>query len=135
MPGDVYHTFDPGTVILAAGRPALVLPGTTRHLQASRIFIAWKDTREARRAVRDALPFLREAQSVSIVEVSAPGMEEHAREQIADVVRYLARHHVAVRGQIATASSEAEGHDLLRIATEQDADLIVAGAYWAHPAA
>ncbi len=129
LPGDVYHTFDPGTVILAAGRPALVLPGTTRHLRASRVLIAWKDTREARRAVRDALPFLREAQSVSIVEVSAPGMEEHAREQIADVVRYLARHHVAVKAQIATASSEAEGHDLLRIATEQDADLIVAGAY------
>ena len=129
LPGDVYRTFDPGAVILAAGRPVLVVPRGIGRLQASRVLIAWKDTREARRAVRDALPFLKEAQSVSIAEVNPQGTEEHAREQIADVARYLARHRVAVGQQIATTAGEEEGHILLRLAKEHDADLIVAGAY------
>ena len=58
LPGDVYHTFDPGAVILASGRPVLVVPRGIRRLQDSRVLIAWKDTREARRALGDALPFL-----------------------------------------------------------------------------
>jgi nucleotide-binding universal stress UspA family protein len=129
LPGDVYHTFDPGAVILASGRPVLVVPRGIRRLQASRVLIAWKDTREARRALGDALPFLKEARSVTIAELCPQGMEPRAREQIADVAAHLARHHVAVSQQIVTAATEAEGHVLLRLAKEQDADLIVAGAY------
>ncbi|MGD0025570.1 MAG: universal stress protein [Xanthobacteraceae bacterium] len=129
LPGDLYHTFDPGAVILVSGRPVLVVPRGMRRLQASRVLIAWKDTREARRAVGDALPFLKEAQCVIIAQLSPQGMEESAREQVADVAAHLARHQVAVSGQIATAATEPEGHVLLRLAKEQDADLIVAGAY------
>ena len=129
LPGDVYHTFDPGTVILGAGRPVLVIPRGTRSLQPSRVLIAWKDTREARRAVRDALPLLQEAQRVSIAEVTSKGMEESAVARIADVARYLAHHHVSVGQQTGVAADESEGNVLLRLAREQDADLIVAGAY------
>lgn len=129
LPGDVYHTFDPGTVILAAGRPVLVVPRGIRHLQASHVLIAWQNTREARRAVRDALPLLKEAQSVHIAAVSPLELVESVQEQIADVARYLVHHQVAVGGQIVTTAGEAAGHVLLRLAKEQDADLIVAGAY------
>ena len=129
LPGDLYHTFDPGAVILVSGRPVLVVPRGMRRLQASRVLIAWKDTREARRALGDALPFLKEARSVIIAQLSPQGMEERTREQIADVATHLKRHQVAVSGQIATAATEPEGHVLLRLAREQDADLIVAGAY------
>ena len=59
LSGDVYHTYDPGTIVLAAGRPVLVVPRGIRRFRPSRVLIAWKDTREARRAVRDALPFLK----------------------------------------------------------------------------
>jgi nucleotide-binding universal stress UspA family protein len=129
LPGDVYHTFDPGAVILAAGRPVLVAPRGIRRLQAARVLIAWKETREARRAVGDALPFLKEAQSVAIAALCPQGVEADARAQIADVAAHLARHQVAVSQQIVTAATEAEGDILLRLAEEQDADLIVAGAY------
>lgn len=129
LPGDVYHTFDPGTVILGAGRPVVVVPSGIRQLPASRVLIAWKETREARRAVVDALPFLNEAQSVCIAAVTAPGTETQAREEIADVARYLARHDVTVGSQIATAAVGTEGDVLLRLAEEQGSDLIVAGAY------
>lgn len=129
LPGDAYHTFDPGSVVLAAGRPVLILPDETRHLQTSRVLIAWKDTREARRAVRDALPFLKEAESVHIAAVSPLELEESAHQQVADVARYLVHHRVAVGGQIVSATAEAAGHVLLRFAKEQNAELIVAGAY------
>ena len=129
LPGDRYRTFDPGTVIVACGRPVLVVPRGIRRLQASRVLIAWKDTREARRAVRDALPFLKRAEGVAVAAVGPRDLEEAAREQIGDVARYLDHHRVAVGRQIAAAADEAESHVLLRIAEEEKADLIVAGAY------
>lgn len=128
LPGDVYHTYDPGTVILAAGRPVLVVPHGIREVQASRVVLAWKETREARRAVRDALPFLKKSQIVMIA-VANPQSMQGVDEQIADVARYLARHGVTVSQQIVTAADEEEGHILLRLAKEHHADLIVAGAY------
>ena len=128
MPGDAYHTFDPAAVILACGRPVLVVPRGIGRVQASRALIAWKDTREARRAVRDALPLLKEAQSVVIAAVGAQDMED-VRDQVADVFRYLEHHRVALGEPIVLSTDEADGHVLLRVADEQKADLIVAGAY------
>ena len=125
---DVVHAFDPGAVILAAGRPVMVLPRGVRSLPALRILIAWKDTREARRAVRDALPLLKGAQDVSIA-VAKPQRGEGVDEQIADVAKYLARHGVAVRQQIATFAEEEAGQILLQLAKERHADLVVAGAH------
>lgn len=129
LPGDAYRTFDPGAVILACGRPVLVVPRGTGRVQASRVLVAWKDGREARRAVRDALPFLKEAQSVTIAAVGAQELEPAVREQVADLARYLEHHRVAHRQEIVASTGEADGQVLLRIAEEQKADLIVAGAY------
>jgi nucleotide-binding universal stress UspA family protein len=129
LPGDVYHTFDPGAVIVACGRPVLVVPRGTKSLQAPHVLIAWKDTREARRALRDALPFLEAAQNVTIATVAAQDFEEGAREQAADVARYLERHRIAAAPQIVISAGEADGHALLRLAEERNADLIVAGGY------
>src|SRR6516165_4930634 len=72
LPGDFAHTYDPGTIILAAGRPVLVVPAQIDRLGFSRALIAWKDTREARRAIRDALPFLKLADEVSIAVAKTP---------------------------------------------------------------
>ncbi|HUC52007.1 MAG TPA: universal stress protein [Xanthobacteraceae bacterium] len=127
-PDDVYRTYDPGTIILAAGRPVLTVPPGLHRLQMSRVLVAWKGTREARRAVHDALPFLQRAKVVDIAAVSLPGAAGAAAE-IADVAQYLGRHNVAVSRQIATAVSEDEGAGLLDLAKQQQADLIVAGAY------
>lgn len=129
LPGDVYRTYDPGAVILSCGRPVLVLPHGITHVHGQRILIAWKDTREARLAVRNALPFLRQAQNVSIAAVGPQDLEERAREEVADVARYLEHHGVALGQQIVVSTREADGHVLLRLAEEHAADLIVAGAY------
>jgi nucleotide-binding universal stress UspA family protein len=54
----VRDLIDPGVIMLRAGRPVLVVPDTVAPLQLRRLVVAWKDTRECRRAVRDAIAFL-----------------------------------------------------------------------------
>lgn len=127
--GDAFHTFAPGAVILACGRPVLVLPSGINKLRASRVLIAWKDTREARRAVSDALPLLKNAENVTIAAIGPQDIEAQLREQVDDVANYLQRHGVRMGAKVATSTREADAHVLLRLADERKADLIVAGAY------
>jgi nucleotide-binding universal stress UspA family protein len=128
LPGDVVRSYDPGTIILAAGRPVLVVPPEIDRLELSRVLVAWKDTREARRAIRDALPFLKLADEVSIAVAKTPGAED-ADAQIADVAKYLERHDVRVAEQISTVASDDEEDVLLDLAKQHRVNLIVAGAY------
>ena len=115
-------------MILAAGRPVLVIPRGMRRFQPSNVLIAWKDTREARRAVRDALPFLKQAQSVCVA-MANPAASQRADAQIADLVEYLGHHDISVNGQIATVADENEGDILGELARNHGSNMIVAGAY------
>ena len=91
---DPYRSTDPGALVLRTGRPVLVVPPSTRSLVASRVVVAWKDTRETRRAVQDALPFLLGAKEVLVVEVTETGNVEDSMHRLKDVGRYLSRHGV-----------------------------------------
>ena len=62
--------------------------------------VAWKDTRECRRAVRDALPFLQQAKEVLLVEIGEDETEAPARKILADVADYLVRHGVIVADEV-----------------------------------
>jgi nucleotide-binding universal stress UspA family protein len=128
--GDVYRTYDPGTVILEAGRPVLVLPRDVTRLNHSRMLIAWKDTREARRAVHDALPLLKTAEKVAIAVANPQARSPTTIDaQVSDLTQYLKRHGVTLDQQIETVAGEDDGHILLELANTYQADLIVAGAY------
>jgi len=128
-PLDPYRSLDPGLVILQAGRPVLVVPPGRDQLHAEHILIAWKDSREARRAVADALPFLRDAHTVSIAEVVEKGTEIQSQGGIDDVARYLGRHGISVHRKITAHAVGSVANELLRIAKDENADLIVAGGY------
>ena len=86
VPGDTYGSLDPGEAILRLGRAALFVPASVSALQAEHVVIAWKDVREARRAVHDALPLLHEAARVTIAEICEPGDEERVRERLRDAL-------------------------------------------------
>ena len=117
---------DPGDAAMQAGRPILVVPPDVSALAAKRIVVAWRDTREARRAVWDALPFLKAAEAVSIGTVRG----EAAQSNVLDVEDYLRQHGVA-----ATVTFEGElreatvADEIIALADRDGADLIVAGAY------
>ena len=107
---DPFRALDPGSLLLKAGRPVLVVPKGVTSLPLKRVAIAWKDAREARRAVLDALPFLQKADSVVIVEISEDGDASRSRHRVADVAHYLARHRIEiVTEQVRPAEASARG--------------------------
>jgi nucleotide-binding universal stress UspA family protein len=127
--GDTYSSLDPGGAILRLGRPALVVPDRVDSLQADHVVIGWKDAREARRAVRDSLPFLHRASRVTIVEICRPDEQETALERMDDVGRYLTHHQIDC-GPMITLEQKGSGADqLIEIAQGEKSDLLVVGAY------
>ena len=114
---------------MRAGRPILVVPDIAHPLALRRVVIAWKDTRECRRAVRDALPFLQRAKEVVILELGEDGSESAARKALADVGCYLVRHQVVVADEIWRRARGPVATELLCFVQDEKADLIVAGGY------
>ncbi|HEV7257408.1 MAG TPA: universal stress protein [Bosea sp. (in: a-proteobacteria)] len=115
----------PGDIVLELGRPVLVVPPGVETLAARSVVVAWKDTREARRAVRDALPFLARAELVSVFTVGADDGDHPAQE----VCGYLAQHGIAARAVQRPDRGEYVVDEIAELVRQQSADLIVAGAY------
>ena len=125
---DGYRAVDLGALILSAGRPVLVATRSQAALKGDRVLVAWKDTREARRAVSDALPFLKTAHEVNVVTVDEDN-RAHARESLADVTAFLAAHGVKARSECLMPADEDFGDTLSTVAFEMGADLVVSGGY------
>lgn len=119
------------SVVLRCGRPVLVVPATLQQNALARIVVAWDGSREAVRAVHDALPLLRMSQSIQIVTMvlpSAPGNEVDAQ----CLVAHLAKHEIEVGTEVLQIRTIKE-HDSLRNQIEQGHyDLLVMGGY-SHP--
>lgn len=126
---DLYVALDPVDIILTSGRPVLVAPSGDGHLSAEKIVVAWKDTREARRAVADAMPFLVRAQDVRVQSICEPDEAGYAQTSADDVAAALRRHGVPARGEVRVASDAAVAVELNAAADDLGADLIVTGAY------
>jgi nucleotide-binding universal stress UspA family protein len=126
---DPYRCVDPGAVLLRAGRPVLVVPPGIASLAGKRVAVAWTDTREARRAVADALPFLRKAESVAIVEFCEPGEDAGARRRIEDVKQFLVRHGINTATERVRPIDVTVTSSLLHFVQDDAIDLIVAGGY------
>lgn len=125
---DPNRSVDAGELIVSTGRPVLVCPNTGAGPSLDRVMVAWKDTREARRALTDALPLLQKAGEVVVVEV-APGDDADGAEwRTSDVAATLALHGVKAKGQ-ATAKSGSTTDTLLAAADALGAGVLVAGAY------
>jgi nucleotide-binding universal stress UspA family protein len=120
---------DPARVLVHCGRPLLVVPDAVGTLSADRIVVGWKETREARRAVHDALTLLKGAKDVMIVAVEEPNESVADSRPLDDVAAYLARHGVSIGGVITRRFAGSVGAALAAIAGEKGADLIVAGGY------
>nr|WP_244506686.1 universal stress protein [Phyllobacterium sp. YR620] len=115
-----------GKLVLQAGRPVLVTAKGAKHILTNTALIAWKDTREARRAVVDALPLLCQANEVVVVTVDSAA-DMLTRESIDDVSAFLRRHGVTAQSEIIKDAHESES--LLRFAKQLGAELVVSGAY------
>ena len=121
---------DQGDVLMQAGRPVLVVPPGLSHLDAARVVVAWKDSREARRAVADALPLLKRATSVLVLEIcDTTRDQEDVKGAGEDVAEYLSRHGVAASAETRLLGEGSVAAELLLAAEQRGAELVVAGGY------
>ncbi len=121
----------PGDVVLACPRPVLVIPyigapaGFGKH-----VLIAWNGSREACRAVTDALPLLKLAERVTVMAVDPEISDQaHGPSPGEDLAKFLARHDVKITVDPDYGEVDDTGSELLSRATDLGADLIVMGAY------
>jgi nucleotide-binding universal stress UspA family protein len=119
---------DVGDLVMQAGRPVLLVPDGVSELKLDWAMVGWNDTREARRAIADALPLLRLAKLVHVVEIAAPEELAAAAARLEQVVAWLERQGVAAHA-LPTALEEDQDRQLGAIALARGADLLVAGAY------
>ncbi len=125
----------PEEVMMAVGRPVLVVPfaGAFERV-GKRVLIAWDGTREADRALSDALPLMEEAEAATVMYVGAQEAElEKTRPSLERVVHHLERHGVPAKPKESLKGDLAVSDILLSRAADLDADLIVAGGYHRSP--
>jgi nucleotide-binding universal stress UspA family protein len=129
--GDMFDSsraVDTGALVMEAGKPVLLVPKTATSLKLERVLVAWKDSRETRRAVADAVPLMKRATQVSVVEIATAENLPSAQQHVADVVAWLKCHAIKAEGR-ARVSTGDDAAGLYAVAQDQGADVVVAGAY------
>jgi nucleotide-binding universal stress UspA family protein len=121
-----YNAPSAGDVVLRTGRPVLVVPEGQNGMNVRNVVIAWKETAEAQRAIADAIPFMKGANSVTIVQIHENGPRAPS---LADPEAFLVRHGIAAKTALLPRGEAAVGDQIAAFAKKTDADLIVAGAY------
>lgn len=126
---DARRFAEPIPVIMESGAPVLLCPPGLERLSLDTVLIAWKDTRESRRAISDALPLLKLAGRVRLVGVCRGAAKADVETQLRDVVERLARHGIKAEAEAPPPVKPSVTEDLLAIAASRGADLMVLGAY------
>ncbi|MFD2816744.1 hypothetical protein ACFSYD_23665 [Paracoccus aerius] len=112
------------------GRPALVLPQAgTQALPPRRVLAAWNGTREASRAIHDAMPLLQGAEEVILVSAATDKGDDRQLPQLGRAMAdHLKRHGVSAKPKMVTSVGTTIADLIRRQAAEEGADLVVMGA-------
>ncbi|HWK84781.1 MAG TPA: universal stress protein [Caldimonas sp.] len=120
----------PEQALLHSGAPVLIVPWAGEFREpARRALVAWKGSREAARALRDALPMLRRAEHVKLLELGEDGAAPaQGGDDVEAAGRWLASHGVAADTRFEVSTIDVP-EMLLSRAADFSADLIVMGGY------
>ncbi|UDL90425.1 universal stress protein [Mesorhizobium sp. PAMC28654] len=124
--GNVHRSTDLGSLILQAGRPVLVAATNQENFLADKVLVAWKETREARRAVVDSMPFLQMAKKVHVVTIEDDETDE-TWNSLNDVIAFLSFHGVKAKAEV--LPEESGGRTISDLAEKMHAQLVISGAY------
>lgn len=116
---------------MQSGRPAPIIPYIgARTLPPTRVVIAWDGSREAARAVGDAMPLLTRAESVTVLVVDPGSLRGRVGDQPgADLATHLARHKIKAEVMTAASGGLGVGDVIIGQVTDMGADLVVMGGY------
>jgi len=115
-------------LVMQTGRPVLAVPLSLGGFAFRCAMVAWKNRREARRAIADALPLLKHMERVILVEVAPLSEQGPAQAGLFKMATWLACHGIEASSRLVTEAGS-DSDRLLEVAEEEGADLIVAGAY------
>ncbi len=122
---DQPHTDVVEQTLINSGRPVLLAPAAAPAAVGETVAIGWNGSAEATRALAAALPFMSGAKSVSIITIG----DKH-QESAAALVEYLAWHGASAKHRHApTVDGSSLGQQLLSVAREENADILVMGGY------
>ena len=124
----VSSEIDVSDLLMRGGRPILLAPPDVTGLKLRRTLVCWKESRESRRAIADALPILKASRAVDVVELVGEQEIEPAQARLTDVGDWLHRHGVDANC-FASPLTGVESAHLAAIAEDLRADLVVAGAF------
>ena len=115
--------------LFQSGRPVVVVPYIQKEgLKLDRVMVCWDGSRNAARAVADAMPILQKAKSVEVVVVI--GAHGKSRELPgADIAHHLARHNLKVELSELVAEDIDVPNTILSHAADVGTDFIVMGGY------
>ncbi len=124
----------PEALLLESGRPVLIIPyaGTFPTI-GDNVLIGWDGSREAARAINDALPLLQKAQSVAVITLVRPShYTSHVAPDPTLIATHLARHGIKATASKRTLREQTVAEALLDAVARKKADLLVMGGY-GHP--
>jgi len=114
-----------------SGRPSLLIPvnySSSMHMR--HVIVAWDASKEAARALSDAMPFIQGAEKITIVIVDPePDYQSFGDEPGADIAPVLARHCNDVVVDRIPSSGASVADALIKRATDASGDVIVMGGY------
>lgn len=122
----VYRSAKPGRVVLQSGRPVLLMAEGSKRFDVKKVVVLWKDTREARRAIADAMPVLSLADDIVVVAASTR-VSGTMRESAADVLTLLAAHGINAASKMIECPDDAIG--LMDFIDSSSPDVVVSGGY------
>ncbi|MBB3010052.1 universal stress protein [Cupriavidus alkaliphilus] len=120
------------SIVLECGRPVLVVPYAGWFPGIGKtVLVTWNGSRESARAIHDALPLLRRAETVNVVSwTSSSPLTYPWLSPPQYAAEWLARHGVTAQMlSYPVDAGEDIGQLLLSQAADRNADLIVMGAY------
>jgi nucleotide-binding universal stress UspA family protein len=114
--------------LFSTGRPVLVVPYIDKiGPKFDRTMVCWDGSRNAARAVSDAMPLLRRAKIVEVVIVAEHGKSDEVPG--ADIAQHLARHGLIVEVKEIVAPNARPADVLLSHAADSGADFLVMGGF------
>jgi len=122
-----------GEVLMSSGYPCLLVPynyesSATRFNESP--LIAWDGSREASRAVHNALPLLKKAGDATVLILESEKLDMTHSDSIEEMIaEHLGRHGINIKVDIPQGSLQSPGETLLNYADAHNHDLIVMGAY------